>query len=175
MVSPVGRQRRCPVPVSPTETHGHVSAYPSCARGAEAAVGLTLTILFEDPFWVGVFERTSPGTFEIARVVFGDEPSDAAVWAFVRDRFDWASLARVETAAGQRPSPRHTNPKRRQREAAAAVTRRGMSTRSQLALQAAREETRQVGRQERRRAKSEEAERRFALRQARKKERRRGH
>ena len=32
-----------------------------------------LTVFFEEPFWVGVYERVTEGRLEAARVVFGDE------------------------------------------------------------------------------------------------------
>ena len=40
----------------------------------------TLTILFEDPFWVGVYEREDGGRLEACRLVFGTEPRDYEVW-----------------------------------------------------------------------------------------------
>ena len=36
------------------------------------------TVYFEDPFWVGVYERSQDGKLEAARVVFGAEPKDTA-------------------------------------------------------------------------------------------------
>ena len=45
-----------------------------------------LTVLFEPPFWVGVFERESGGRYEACRVVFGAEPRDFEVYAYVLDR-----------------------------------------------------------------------------------------
>ena len=33
-----------------------------------------LTVFFEGPFWVGVFERVEDGRLSVCRVVFGSEP-----------------------------------------------------------------------------------------------------
>ena len=33
-----------------------------------------LTVYFEEPFWVGVFERFKEGKLSAAKVVFGAEP-----------------------------------------------------------------------------------------------------
>ena len=35
-----------------------------------------LTIYFEDPFWVGVFERIENRKLSVAKVTFGMEPKD---------------------------------------------------------------------------------------------------
>ena len=38
-----------------------------------------LTVFFEDPFWVGVFERIEDGRLSVAKVTFGAEPKDYEV------------------------------------------------------------------------------------------------
>ena len=35
-----------------------------------------LTVLFEEPFWVGVFERISEDRLSVCKVTFGAEPKD---------------------------------------------------------------------------------------------------
>ena len=35
-----------------------------------------LTVFFEAPFWVGVFERFEGGTLSVCKVTFGAEPKD---------------------------------------------------------------------------------------------------
>ena len=42
-----------------------------------------LTVFFEEPFWVGVFERVSEGKLSVCRVTFGAEPKDCEVDDFV--------------------------------------------------------------------------------------------
>ena len=42
-----------------------------------------LTVFFEDPFWVGVFERISDGKLSVCKVTFGAEPKDYEVYDFV--------------------------------------------------------------------------------------------
>ena len=38
-----------------------------------------LTVFFEDPFWVGIFERIEDGRLSVAKVTFGAEPKDYEV------------------------------------------------------------------------------------------------
>ena len=48
-----------------------------------ADVSVTLTVLFDEPFWVGLYERETDGRYEVARVVFGAEPKDYEVQAWL--------------------------------------------------------------------------------------------
>ena len=34
------------------------------------------TVFFEDPFWIGVFERIEDGKLSVAKVTYGAEPKD---------------------------------------------------------------------------------------------------
>ena len=43
----------------------------------------TFTLLFENPFWIGVFESECGKNYEVARVVFGPEPTDVQLYEFI--------------------------------------------------------------------------------------------
>ena len=43
----------------------------------------SLTVFFDDPFWVGVFERIEDGKLSVCKVTFGAEPKDYEVWDYV--------------------------------------------------------------------------------------------
>lgn len=73
-----------------------------------------LTVYFDDPFWVGVFERMENGTLSVCKVTFGEEPKDYAVWEFVLRHYDALKFSSaVKTEVKQSAD----NPKRRQRNA----------------------------------------------------------
>ena len=55
-----------------------------------------LTVYFEDPFWVGVFEREEAGRYSACRVVFGGEPQDAQVYDLVLRRFHALRFSRAQ-------------------------------------------------------------------------------
>jgi len=40
-------------------------------------------VFFEDPFWVGVFERIEDGKLSVCKVTFGAEPKDYEVWDYI--------------------------------------------------------------------------------------------
>ena len=40
----------------------------------------SLTILFEDPFWIGLYERFDEDKYEVCKITFGAEPKDYEVY-----------------------------------------------------------------------------------------------
>ena len=62
-----------------------------------------LTVYFEDPFWVGLFERGGGGTWEACKVTFGPEPKDHEVYAFLLENH--RRLQFSPAIAGQPPTP----------------------------------------------------------------------
>ena len=72
-----------------------------------------LTVFFEEPFWVGVFEQETDGVIRAARVVFGAQPTDAEVFEFVLRHAD---RLRYGPPVEGRLSRETANPKKRRRE-----------------------------------------------------------
>ena len=120
-----------------------------------------LTVFFEEPFWVGVFEQETDGVIRAARVVFGAQPTDAEVFEFVLRHAD---RLRYGPPVEGRLSRETANPKKRRREAARETGQCGIGTRSQQALQLAREQNRLEKRESSRARHQAEQARRFALR-----------
>lgn len=48
-----------------------------------------LTVFFEEPFWVGIFERIEDGKLSVAKVTFGAEPKDYDIQEFVLNYLVW--------------------------------------------------------------------------------------
>ena len=133
---------------------------------------ITLTVFFEDPFWVGVFERIEDGKLSVCKVTFGAEPKDYDVLDFVLHHYYELSFSpAIETEIRQVAD----NPKRRSRNARKHLENTGIGTKSQQALQRQREEMKAERRQISREEREAEAQRRFEMRQEKKKEKRRGH
>ena len=130
------------------------------------------TVLFQPPFWVGVAERWEEGGYSAARVVFGAEPTDARLYEWLLR--EWHRLDFSPAAEGARPAAERKNPKRAQREARAATQARGISTRAQEALSRQREQEGLARQAESRRKRQEEADRKFLLRQQKKRAKKRG-
>lgn len=131
-----------------------------------------LTVYFEGPFWVGVFERIEEDRLSVSKVTFGAEPKDYDVLRYVLDHYH---QLRFSDPVPHEERARADNPKRRQRAAAREMEPTGVGTRSQQALQAQREmmktERKEISKAER----EAEEQRRFELKQQKKKEKKRGH
>ena len=132
----------------------------------------SLTVYFEDPFWVGVFERIEDGKLSVCKVTFGAEPKDYEVWVYIlHGYYELVFSPAVEMEIRQAAD----NPKRRSRNARKQLENTGIGTKSQQALQRQREEMKTERRQISREEREAEAQRRFVMKQEKKKEKRRGH
>jgi len=134
---------------------------------------ITLSVLFEDPFWVGIFEETEGRKLRAARVVFGAEPTDAAVYEFILTSYQ---KIRFSDPVHASPTVIHcSNPKRMQREIARTTKKKSVGTKAQQAIKNL-QETSKIERKEISKEKTLlEEERCFAIRQEKKKARHRGH
>ena len=133
---------------------------------------VSLTVFFENPFWVGVFERVSNGKLSVCKVTFGAEPKDYEVWEFVLNHYyKLAFSPTIESEVKKNAD----NPKRRQREARKRLGACGIGTKSQQALQMQREEIKIERKQISRAQREAEKQRQFDLKQQKRKEKHKGH
>lgn len=132
-----------------------------------------LTVFFENPFWVGVFERQEQGMLQTARVVFGSEPKDFEVYDFVLREYAYLKWSRPILVEDK--IMRKRNPKRVQRDVQKAMKRKGISTKAQEAMRLERDANK-LERKSRSRAERErQKQMRFEKHQEKKKEKRKGH
>ena len=75
-------------------------------------VGLELNVLFDDPFWIGVFYLTNGDKCYVERVVFGQEPSDGEIYVYFLNNYHKLNFV-AEFKAKHKDKPK--NPKRLQR------------------------------------------------------------
>ena len=134
---------------------------------------IAFTVFFEDPVWVGICERSSGGTYSCAKVTFGAEPSEAEVWAFVLERFGGLGFSKPVPAVFKPQTA--TNPKRMQRQAARAVAGDGIGTKAQQALKSQYEAGKQEHKTTSRLERLADEQRKFQLRQDKKKAKHKGH
>lgn len=131
-----------------------------------------MTVYFEDPFWVGVFERLTDGKLSVCKVTFGAEPKDYEVSDFILKhyyelKFSPAVKIEVKQIAN--------NPKRRQCNAGKQLQNTGIGTKSQQELQMQREEMKTERRQMSKEQREAEKRHQFELKQQKRKEKHRGH
>ena len=131
-----------------------------------------LTVYFEEPFWVGVFERIEDGKLFVSKVTFGAEPKDYEVLEYVQKHY--ASL-KFSPAVDTVVKDIKRNPKRMQREAKKQMQETGIGTKSQQALKLQQEQNKQERKVRSREKKEADELRMFELKQQKKREKHRGH
>ncbi len=133
------------------------------------------TVFFDKRFWVGTFERTDKEGYAVARHIFGGEPSDPEIYDFVLNNYQELNFGEARNIDVQ---IQRKNPKRVQKEVRREMQKIKDTTRpSTLAQDYMREEL-EKKKKERKKITSAQKQARldeqFAIRQDKKKQKKRG-
>lgn len=135
-------------------------------------MSIKITVFFEEPFWVGIFEREESKHIEVMRVVFGAEPREIEVFQFILEnygKFRFSMPLKVDS------DRKETGFKRKQREIKKNMIVKGVSTKSQEALKI-QMESRKNEKKEKSKLESEtEKKVKFQMKQDKKREKHKGH
>ena len=131
-----------------------------------------LTVFFEDPFWIGVFERVEKEKLTVCKVTFGAEPKDSEIQEFLLKNYNRLQFSPAVTTVVKETKK---NPKRMQREAKRQLQNIGIGTKSQEALKLQQEQNKQERKVRSREQKEAEEKRLFELKQRKKLEKHKGH
>lgn len=130
-----------------------------------------LTVYFDDPFWVGVFERIEDEKLSVCKVTFGAEPKDYEVLEFILKNY---GQLKFSPSVDVKVRKEAKNPKRIQREARKQIAQSGIGTKSQQALQQQREENKLIRKSISKQKKEAEKQRQYDLKQQKRKEKHKG-
>lgn len=131
-----------------------------------------LTVYFDEPFWVAVCELLDAGQLTVSKIVFGAEPKDCEIYEyFIRNfnrlRFSPPVLADAKTK-------RKINPKRMQRTIHRELKDVSIGTKAQQAIKLQQEQNKAARKSYHREQSQKEQQRRFELRQEKKKAKHKG-
>ncbi|WP_455716745.1 YjdF family protein [Anaerosporobacter sp.] len=133
---------------------------------------IRLLVYYDEPFWVGVFERVENQKLTVSKVTFGAEPTESEVLTAIIERF--YDLHFSPSIDVEKKAKTKVNPKRLQREVHRQMNTVGIGTKSMQALKLQQE----VGKIERKRCSKEEKEAReellYQMKQRKRKEKHRG-
>lgn len=132
----------------------------------------SLTILFENPFWIGLYERIDGDKYEVCKITFGTEPRDYEIYNFLLK--NWHRLNFSPPIKTDKIEERKINPKRMQREINSQLENRGIGTKAQQVLKLQHEQGKIERKVQSRELKEAEKERQYAIRQEKKKTKHRG-
>lgn len=131
-----------------------------------------LTVFFENPFWVGVFEHIEDGKLSVAKVTFGAEPKEYEIQEYIQKAYYSLQFSPAVTTVVKESK---RNPKRMQRDAKKQIQKTGIGTKSQQALKMQQEQNKQERKLRSRERKAAEEIRMFELTQQKKREKHKGH
>ncbi|MBI3286206.1 MAG: YjdF family protein [Burkholderiales bacterium] len=135
---------------------------------------MKLTVYYDGQFWVGLLEVVNNGTLSAARYVFGAEPHDEELWAFVQNDLI-ALLNSVSTSVAiEHKLFAKRNAKRLARQATKEMNRPAVSSQAQAALQAQLEANKKTRVQISRAEKEAQLEMKYKLGREKAKKRHRG-
>ena len=136
-------------------------------------ISSSITVFFEEPFWVGIYERKFGKKYEVCKITFGAEPKDYDVYSFLLKNYAKLKFSRPVKASQN--SEKAINPKRMQRLIKKQLQSSGAGTKAQQALQLSCEREKSERKEISREQKEAEAERKYELRIEKRKEKHRGH
>lgn len=131
-----------------------------------------LTVFFEEPFWIGIFEKVENGKLSVSKVTFGAEPKGYEVYEFGLKNYCSLQFSPAVAAVVKETKK---NPKRMQRDVKKQLQVTKIGTKSQQALKLQQEQNKQERRVKSREQKTAETKRLFELKQQKKKDKHKGH
>ncbi len=139
-------------------------------------ITIKATIYLEDLFWVGCFERTDRDGFAVARKIFPAEPSDAEIYEFVLHHFHELNFGAPQKFNLQ---IKRMNPKRLQRQIHREMEEIKKTHRPSTMAQETMREQLELNKKEKKKVSKEqkeaEKEKQFLLKQAKRKQKQKGH
>lgn len=132
-----------------------------------------LTVLFEDPFWIGLYEREDNGLYEVCKITFGAEPKNYEVYELLLK--NWNKLRFSPSIEVEISADRHINPKRMQRLIRKQIADTGIGTKAQQALKLQQGQGKLKRKALSREQRETEKQLQFEMRQKKRREKHKGH
>lgn len=132
-----------------------------------------LTVLFEDPFWIGLYEVEDENVYSVCKIMFGAEPKDCEVYDLILK--SWHKFCFYQTKNDLSISEKRINPKRRQRMINKQLNGKAIGTKAQQALKLQHEQNKSSKKANKRENKKAAEVRKFNLKQEKRKDKHRGH
>jgi len=130
-----------------------------------------LTVFFENPFWVGIFENFENDNLSVCKVTFGSEPKEYEIYDFILKKF---YNLRFSNEMKSNFREKAKNPKRRQREIKKELQSKKFLKKSEEILKLQYEENKKERKIKTKQEEELEKQRKFLLKQEKKKQKHKG-
>jgi len=131
-----------------------------------------LTVFFDEPFWVGIYERVYDDKLEVCKITFGSEPKDYQVYEYIIK--NWYKLRFSPSVTADSKQEVKINPKRLRREIKKQICSQSTGSKSQQALKLQKEAVKAIRIDKTSQHIEEERQKRYQLRQQKRKQKHRG-
>ncbi len=134
---------------------------------------INISVLFEDPFWVAIYERNNNGRYEVCKITFGAEPKDYEVYEFLERNYK--SMKFSPPVKTDKIEVKHKNPKTVQRKAKKAIEDSAtIGTKAQQALKLMQEQNKTERKIKTKAQKEAEIQKKYELQRQKKKQKHKG-
>lgn len=130
-----------------------------------------LTVFFENPFWVGIFENFENDNLSVCKVTFGSEPKEYEIYDFILKKF---YNLQFSNEMKSNFNEKAKNPKRIQREIKKELQSKKFLKKSEEILKLQYEENKKERKVKTKQEKELEKQKKFLLKQEKKKKKHRG-
>ncbi|MDS0524600.1 YjdF family protein [Clostridium sp. SHJSY1] len=136
---------------------------------------IKLTVLFSNPFWIGIFEVEDGNEFQVCKVTFGSEPKDYEIYEFILKKLYSLNFTSSILIDDVKIIKKKKNPKRIMREIKKSTCEKGIGTKAQEALKLQYENNKELCKKKTKELRELDKERKYYLKQRKKLEKHKGH
>ncbi|OOM81057.1 hypothetical protein CLPUN_12170 [Clostridium puniceum] len=136
---------------------------------------INLTVLFNKPFWIGVFEIIEDAEYKVCKVTFGSEPREDEILEFILKQFYSLNFSNPISDLKNTFIEKKLNPKRMQRKIRQETTSKGIGTKAQITLKLQNEQCKVERKKKSKEQKEFEEQRKFDLKQKKRLKKHKGH
>ena len=136
---------------------------------------IKLTVLFNDPFWIGVFEVIENDEYKVCKFTFGPEPREEETYELILQKFYSLNFSNPISSEKNTFIEKKQNPKRLQRKIQKETAAVGIGTKAQIAIKLQHEEGKLQRKKKSKEQKEQEEQRKLSLKRKKKLEKHKGH
>lgn len=136
---------------------------------------IKLTVLFNEPFWIGIFEVIENNEYKVCKVTFGSEPKDEETYELILHKFYSLNFSNPILSLENAFIEKKQNPKKLQKKIKKETNEKGIGTKAQIAMKLQHEQCKIERKKKSKQQKEQEEQRKFYLKQQKRLKKHKGH
>lgn len=136
---------------------------------------INLTVLFNEPFWIGIFEIIENDEYKVCKVTFGPEPKAEETYELILHNFYSLNFSNPISSQEKNIIEKRQNPKRLQKKIQKEINTHEIGTKAQIAIKIQHEQLKVEHKKKSKEQKEQEEQRKLYLKKKKKLEKHKGH